>query len=142
MPDRIEREIEDILSKIDDLPEGPARSPIPISGRSRKPTPDGAPGRSMLDRIDPANLMVAGAVVMVGGLALSVFSDGLIWVSVAGVVLFLSAFVIAFFHRPPAGQDAPAQGGSRTVYWRNRYIDYDPYKPGPIARIRSRLKRR
>lgn len=142
MPDRIEREIEDILSKIDDLPEGPGKSPIPISGRSRKPKADRAPGRSILDRIDPANLMVAGAAVMIGGLLLSVFSDGLIWVSLAGVILFLSAFVIAFFHRPPARQDGAAQGGSRTVYWRDRYIDYDPYKPGPIARIRSRLKRR
>ncbi len=143
MADRVEREIEEILSKLDDLPGdgGKGRTPVPIASRRRPaPTPAARASRGpgLLDRLSPASMMITGAVVMMGGLLAAAFVDSLIWLAYAGVVLFLAAFLTSFFRSSRGG--APAR--PRGMYWRDRYIEYEPSKPGALERFRQRFRRR
>ncbi|MEP6871207.1 MAG: hypothetical protein ABI939_05080, partial [Anaerolineaceae bacterium] len=79
MADKFEREIEEILAKLDtDAPEAAssgAREPISISTARRKSKPKAATparastrGPTVLDRISPTNLLFIGAGTVVGGL--------------------------------------------------------------------------
>jgi hypothetical protein len=142
MPDRIEREIEEILARLDDLPAEPGRrgkTPVPLASRKKAPAP--AEPRSsrasgLLARVSPATMMISGAAVMLAGLVLSSFADPFIWLSFAGVVLFIGAFAISFFRKP-----APSASPARGVYWRDRYIEYEPGRPGLSSRIRRLFRR-
>lgn len=146
MPDRVEREIEEILAKLDEeLPAGtapPERAPISLAARRRQPraTSRAANGLSTLaDGVSPATLLLAGAGVMVAGLLFANVWAPLIWLSFAGVVLFLGAFAASFFRSPRApGAAAQPQGH----YWRDRYIEYTPQDKGPIDRLKRRFRRR
>src|SRR5262245_39081843 len=98
MADKFEREIEEILAKLDDeLPAGDAtggRAPISISQkrqqkakaqrvRTARPNP--------LNSISPTTLLFAGAGVMFGGLLASAVWDPAIWLALTGVFLFIGA---------------------------------------------------
>lgn len=144
MADKFEREIEEILAKLDtDAPEAAnpgAREPISISAARRKPKPKSAkPARSstagltFLDRISPTNLLFAGAGTVVGGLILSNFYGPLIWASFAGVVLFLAAFLVSFRKSPRGSTGGTAQPGH---YWRGQPISYERTPPSPAGRLR------
>lgn len=142
MADRIEREIEEILAKLDqDGPLGQEKTPVSIlSARNKRKT--SAPGpkrprRNPLDRVNPTTFLFLGAALVVGGLILSNFWAPLIWASFAGVVIFLGAFVGSFFRSgsPAAGQ---RPGG---VYWRDRYIEYESPNPSTWARVKRRFRR-
>lgn len=149
MADRIEREIEEILAKLDDqLPPGggpqPERQPVSIaSARKKKQTAPRQPGPSLLNRIDPPLLMFAGAGTMILGLVAASFAGALIWLSFTGVVLFLGAFLLSFLRRStsgparPGGSGGPAQG----KFWRDRYIDYKPPSDNPVSKIKRRFRR-
>lgn len=147
MADRIEREIEEILAKLDvgdgaDTITG-EREPIPLESRRK--------GRSRLRRqrprrdwslpLNPAALLFAGAGVMIGGLIFASFWEPLIWLSFAGIVLFLAAFVWSFFRRAPSGSAGSNGGGQRGVYWRDRYIEYEPAQPSARDRVRRFFRR-
>lgn len=140
MADRIEREIEEILERLDDLPDS-GRSPIPIASRKRKvqaaapPKPSAPP---LTSRIDPPLVMMAGAAVMIGGFVLATFAEPFIWVSFAGVVVFLAAFVLALAR---SGKPKPTTE-ARGVYWRNRYIEYAPQSPSVWDKLAGRFRRR
>jgi hypothetical protein len=140
MPDRVEREIEEILAKLDpDSKE--SKRPVPISSRRQK-TP-GTPKRvrpPFLSNFDTTALLFVGAGVMVAGLILASVWSPLIWLSFAGVVLFIGAFLMSFFRAP-----RPTTGGSapRGHYWRDRYIEYTPPTSGStFERVRRKLRRR
>ncbi|MGK2966874.1 MAG: hypothetical protein ACSLFM_14900 [Tepidiformaceae bacterium] len=144
MADRIEREIEEILERLDDLPDS-GRSPIPIASRKRKGTPAQAvrptpatARRPRARRLDPPILMMIGAVVMIGGFILATAFEPLIWLSFAGVLLFIAAFAWAL---TTTGRPKPTQE-SRGVYWRDRYIEYDPPSPSVWDRVAGRFRRR
>ena len=153
MVDRIEREIEEILAKLDDGPTPPAadgRAPISIQSR-RKKSPSGPSGvsrarkslASSLPDINPATLLFTGAGLLVAGLILSVFMSALIWVSFAGIVIFLSAFAWSFIRTPSSGS---GDGAGRTPspsahYWRDRYISYEPQNPSPLTKIKRRFRK-
>jgi hypothetical protein len=137
MADRIEREIEELLAKLDtELPEG-GRQPISLEERRRRRKPRRSLPRLSLPDLDPARLLLAGAGTMIAGLFLSLFWSPLIWVSFAGVVIFIGAFLLSFRSRPVG-----SIGGSRPrrVYWRDRYIDYGP--SGHTSRFRNPFRRR
>jgi hypothetical protein len=140
MPDRVEREIEEILAKLDSEPKASAKRPVPInSRRNRNPGPARRP-RPSLPMLDTTTLLFAGAGIMVAGLVLATFWSPLIWASFAGVVLFLGAFAMSFFRsgRPVVGGSAP-----KGHYWRDRYIEYTPPSTGgPVDRVRRKLWRR
>ncbi len=139
MADRVEREIEEILARLEDQAPPGEKKPISILSR-RKHGPGGASRAkrsavSASHRLNPTTMMFAGAAIVVGGLILSNAWPVLIWASFAGVVLFLGAFVSSFFREAPAS--APKQRG---VYWRDRYIEYEPAHPGLLSRLRRRLR--
>ncbi len=138
MPDRIEREIEELLAKLEsELPEG-GRQPISLEERRRR-RQQRRPSipRLHFPELNPATLLLAGAGIMVGGLFLAMFWDPLIWVSFAGVVIFIAAFLLSFRSRP--GRTGTAR--PRGVYWRDRYIEYEPH-PRRTSRFRNPFRRR
>ena len=135
MPDKFEREIEEILAKLDDelpAPEsGVARPPISIQEkrqqkakaqrvRARRPNP--------LANVSPTTLLFAGAGIMFGGLIVSGFWGPAIWASLAGIALFIAAFLWSFRRAPRASSGG---GTSRQGhYWRDRWIDDAPPPSG------------
>lgn len=138
MGDRIQQEIEEILARAGELPGETrgAREPIPFrrrrrAQRPRLPRPPRVP-------LEPATLLVVGAVLVIVGLVLSAAWPPAIWLSLAGVVLFLAAFLWSFFRSP----DRRAPGGPRRVYWRDRYIEYEPERPSLVRRLRRFFTRR
>jgi hypothetical protein len=142
MADRIEREIEEILAKLDqDGPLAPEKKPVSImSARTKKKTsPPRPPKRraNPLANINPTTFLFVGAGLVVGGLILSNVWSPLIWASFAGVVIFLGAFLSSFLRsgRPAAGSQP------RGVYWRDRYIEYEPASTGMWDRLRRRFRR-
>lgn len=136
--DKFEREIEEILAKLDDeLPPGPGRAPISISEkrnqkakakrvRTARPNPFAG--------VTPTHLLFAGAGVMFFGLIASNFWGPAIWLSFAGVILFIAAFLWSFRKTRPVGSAPPRTGGT---YWRDRYIDDTPSNEG-----KGRFRRR
>lgn len=140
MADRIEREIEEILAKFDDVPgTGRAREPISIADHRQKRPGDRKPPRQRSAlRITPTQVLLWGAGAVVVGLVLSAFFEPLIWVSVAGTVAFIAGFIWSFRYRAPVGAASPG-GGQK--FWRDRYIDYEPRHPGVWDRLRGRRRR-
>lgn len=134
MADKFEREIEEILAKLDDeLPspeQGAARPPISLQQkrqqkakaqrvRTARPNP--------LNNLSPTTLLFAGAGIMFGGLIVSGFWGPAIWASLAGIALFIGAFLWSFRRAPrSSGQTTSRQGH----YWRDRWIDDAPTPTG------------
>lgn len=142
MPDRIEREIEEILERLDDLP-GEGRSPIPIGTRKKRTAPPKehrAPSRSPLPKLDPSTLLVTGAIVMAVGLFLATVADGFIWLAFAGVVLFLAAFLLSIYRSDRSSSSMPGRSG-RGAFWRDRYIEYEPSQPSAWGRFIRRFRK-
>jgi hypothetical protein len=142
--DRIEREIEEILSKLDEgkPPEGPRR-PIPIQSRRRRgPGAISRLGNKVTSRpanLTPATLLFAGAGIMLAGLILSAIWGPFIWAAFGGVLLFMAAFVWSFLR--PGGTRGASQ--PKGYYWRDRYIQYEPENPpGVIGRFKRAFRRR
>lgn len=146
MPDKMEREIEEILAKLDgEAPQGSSSEKAPISILSRRKRTPNAVARasrrtgSVLDRINPTTLLFTGAGVMVLGLIGSLAYNPLIWASFAGVVIFLAAFLWSFRRtpRPRGGVLGSAPSGH---YWRDRYIEY-PQSNSGFDKLRKRFRR-
>lgn len=140
--DRIDREIEEILSRMDE------DEPISLEARRRRPRarqPLGARAGAALAlpsvAVTPTGLLFTGAGVMLAGIVLARVWEPLIWAAFAGVALFVAAFVWALA-RPRRtrrrGDTASARGG----YWRGRYVEYEPSGPGVLKRIRRAFRRR
>ncbi len=86
--------------------------------------------------------MFTGAGVMLLGLVLSAFSGLFVWAAFAGVVMFIAAFLISFARGWPAsGRRGGGTQPSGGVYWRDRYIEYDPVDDSAWARFRRRFRR-
>lgn len=133
MADKFEREIEEILAKLDDkLPEGSTpseRAPISLASRRQqkaKAQRVRAPRNNPLSNITPTHLLFGGAAIMFGGLLLSNAWEPFIWVSLSGIVLFLGAFVWSFRRTNRSSPAAKPKG----YYWRDRYIEYDQKDSG------------
>lgn len=145
MADKFEREIEEILARLDDqLPAGqkaPERPPVSIAAKRKQKARAERVSRmrsAPLLQMNPANILVAGAVVMVAGLILSTFAGPFIWLSLAGVVMFLAAFLLSFRRTSRPGAAAEPRG----YFWRDRYIEYGPTNPGPGTRIKGWFRRK
>ncbi len=145
MPDRIDREIEEILARLGEDAPKPGDEPISLAERRRQRR---APVSSRvvaafgfsLRAPSRISLLFTGAGVMVVGLILSAFWGPLIWLAFGGVVLFLVAFIWSFVRPRSVGvKSAPAAKGA---HWRGRYVEYEPPPPGVLARIRRAFRRR
>jgi hypothetical protein len=151
MADRIEREIEEILKKLDVDEEaaskapprkGTGRPPIPISSR-RKSSPGvssrlGSAFSLPSVPAPPSSLIIAGAVLALAGFGLAGISGALIWISVTGIVLFMLGFLLSFLRRP---ETVRRTGGPTKRRWRNRDIEYNA-TDGPLTRLRRVFRRR
>ncbi|MGH2587364.1 MAG: hypothetical protein ACRDJE_20810 [Dehalococcoidia bacterium] len=135
MPSRVEREIEEILSKLD--ADAPSRPPTRLrrSWRSRV--------RRLVDRIprphisfarlNAGTLMLWGIGLILSALLLRVIAPDLTrWAVIAGLILFFGSFVLAFVHK-----DGGAIGSSET-YWRGQRIQRTELRgPSTIDRIKA-----
>lgn len=152
MADKMQREIEEILAKLDKerpggaLPEPPVRAaeraPISLAQKRRQKHSPVAKARreanSLAARVTPTNLLFLGAGIMVAGLLISTAWQPAIWASLAGVLLFIAAFLWSFMRAPRSegGMEAP-----KGVYWRDRFIEYEPTNSGPWSRLKRKLRR-
>ncbi|HCU99592.1 MAG TPA: hypothetical protein DGL25_00195 [Dehalococcoidia bacterium] len=144
MADRIDREIEEILTRLGEKPPTGGEEPISIKRRRRV---RGAPPLSRIAKasgfsfikVSPSSILFAGAGIMVVGLILSAIWSPFIWLAFTGVVLFAVAFISSFL-RPQrvAMKQAPSKG----AHWRGRYVEYEPAPPGILARIKRAIRGR
>jgi hypothetical protein len=146
MPDRIEREINEILAKLDELPPDvsqPERRPISIAeARGRKRQQERRKNQARLPTrmpFSPPALLLSGAGAVIGFLVLASAWAPLIWGAFAGVLLFIAGFIASLVKRPVVSRSAaPPSGG---VFWRDRYIQYDPKAGGSVwDRLRGRKR--
>lgn len=138
MPDKFEREIDEILSRLDKLP---SRSP---SERVRRSL-----ARRVVDlqralavhaaQLSVNQIMVAGIVLILFGYFFRAAMQG-IWqyMVVLGLILFFTAFALSFI-----GFGAGRSSHQGSIYWRGRPADwYYSGGPSPIGRIRDWWRRR
>ncbi len=145
MPDRIDREIEEILSRLGEEPPKPGEEPISLAQRRRQRRAPvgsriGAAFGFSVSGPTPASMLFTGAGVMIVGFILSAIWGSFIWLAFGGVVLFAGAFIWSFL-RPRRAATA-RQPAAKGAHWRGRYVEYDPPPPGVLARIRRAFRRR
>ncbi len=135
MPDdKIKREIEDILNKLDNfVPEESATE----KARRRSSGAIASVLRTILapfTRISIQQVMLTALVIMVVGfLAMRVHPIYGRYVLIAGVILFLTSFALSFFSR---SSDPPQSSSEKR--WRGQPIDLD--EPSLPNRIKAWLK--
>lgn len=140
MTDKFEREIEEILAKLDDgAPAGSAGNP-PISiSQKRKQKAKAERVRTAranpLPSISPTTLLFTGAGLVFGGLLVSGAWAPAIWIAFAGVVVFIAAFVWSFKRTNSGTATALKSSGT---YWRDRYIDDTKHDGGVTGRFRRK----
>lgn len=142
MADRIEREINEILARLDELPEeAPANERAPISIAERRDRRTETSKRRMPDwklpKLNATAALLTGAATVIGGLVLSTFWAPLLWAAFGGVIIFALGFVTALVQTPRPSKQAPPGGH----FWRDRYIQYSQPHQRPQDTW-SRLKRR
>ena len=129
--DRIQREIEDILSRLDDLPEDRI---VPFRRRPFNATATLGRLLEPLARISVRQVMLAALILIFVGFVGARVNPVLgRWVLIAGVILFLTSFALSFLHRGPG---APATDRR----WRGRPLDLR--EPGPGDRLRAWFRKR
>ena len=131
-PDKLEREIEEILSKIEQFPKPESRRAMArrralrrfgnaIAARQRAVMRE-------LGRISVSQLMLLSFIMIVGSFFFRRFNPLLMqWVLYAGIVLFTSSFAIMMFTRSPSGR-GPEQR------WRGRSLE--SRAPSALDRLR------
>ena len=132
-PDRMEREIEELLEKIEDFPSASERR-----ARARRRATGRIGGAiagqqrallARLSRIDMSQVMLLSFLLILGSLFLRRFSPLLTqWVLYAGIALFIAAFTMLVFGRKGGGSAGNA------AYWRGRQIEYRQPSLGAQAR--------
>ena len=132
MPDRLQQEIDDLLTRLDTFP--PRRS---IWSRVRRAVSRGAGSiaRSVTDIPFPHLsaghvLLIAIGVIVIGYLALPEGSDLTRWIVAGAVVAFIAAFVMSLRR-----QSKPPQ-----KYWRDKPLDIR--SPGRLRSWWDRQRRR
>ncbi len=119
MPNRVEREIEEILTKLES--PGPGRQPVKLrrTWRSRlRGLTNRLPRTGLsLGRLNAGTMMLWGIGLILAALVLRMISSDLTRIAViAGLVLFFGSFIVGFLHK-----DAGSVGSSET-YWRGQRI--------------------
>ncbi len=123
--DRLERDVEEVLSNIEDFDwrKRQSRRPGPIRIAVQRFA------GALVNRatsITPNHLLLLGAVMLIVGL---VFRGGGLWIAVAGIVVF----VIGLFWTSRGGN--PQANQPKGGYWRDRYISYEQPKSNPLRRF-------
>ena len=135
--DRIKREIEDILNRLDDLPA--ERKPIPFRKRST-----GSPGSLARGLIEPfthisiRHVMLTALVLVIVGFFIRDATDAGRWMLYAGLALFAACFVISFLGR----RAGPATSPGYQKRWRGQPMDLEPPGPSFSQRLRAWFTRK
>jgi len=126
MPDRLQREVEDLLARLDKFPP---RKPLwkrvrdSVGGSLRS-----AASALRFPALSAGHVLLIGIALIVGTWVLIPGADIARWLIAAGIVLFIGAFIFSLRRqsRPPERywRDKPmdVHGGSRSWWdrWRNR----------------------
>ena len=120
-PDKLEREIEEILSKIEQFPKPESRRAMARKRALRRfGNSIATRQRSVmreLSRISVSQLMLLSFIMIIGFFFFRRLNPLVMqWVLYAGIVLFVSSFAIMVFTRSP--------GGGTEQRWRGRSIEY------------------
>lgn len=141
MSDRLEREIEDVLSNIDDFEWHRRRRSRPSKLRRAWDRwwqgASDAIGRRLAS-FTAGHLMLVGFLILLAGLVFRARGLGT-WFVLAGVIIF----VLALFLNMRSGR-ARARGepSVRGGYWRDRYVSYEPEARGLRRLFRRRPRSR
>ncbi len=120
-PDKLEREIEEILSKIEQFPKPESRRAM-ARKRALRRFGDSIAARQRavmreLGRISVSQLMLLSFIMIVGSFFFRRVNPlAMQWVLYAGIVLFVSSFAIMVFTRSP--------GRGSEQRWRGRSLEY------------------
>ncbi len=133
MSDRLEREIEEILDKIEHFPTPESRR-----ARARKRffrqlgSSIGRRQRAVatqLGRISISQVLLISFLMILGSFFFRRFNPVLMpWLLYAGIILFVTSFAILMFTR--------GQATSSQQRWRGREIEAGYRQPSPIDRLR------
>lgn len=123
--DRLERDVEEVLSNIEDFDwrRRQSRRPGPIRIAIQR-FASGLVNR--VTALTPNHLLLLGAVLLIAGLVLR---GGGLWLAVAGIVVF----VIGLFWTSRGGN--PQANQPRGGYWRDRYISYEQSSQSTLRRF-------
>lgn len=135
--DRIQREIEDILSKLDDLPA--ERKPIPMRRRQRQARSFADGLFASLGGLSVRHVMIASlALIIIGFITGRAYHDFGQWTLIAGVVLFIAAIVLSALTRGRGAAPAPHV----EKRWRGEPLDLEEPTLGDRLRAWFNTKRR
>lgn len=111
MPDRIQREVEELLAKLDTFPP---RRPVQMRVQDRFSRGFQRLGGLRLPSLSAGHVLLIAIAVIVGAWVLLPDGSGLgRWIIAAGIVAFIGAFIVSLRRqsRPPE------------KYWRDRPMD-------------------
>jgi len=133
--DKIQREIEDILSRLDDLPA--ERKPIRMRRRSRRAASFAGSAFAPLAGLSIRHVMIAAlALIVAGFFTRNAYPDFGHWTLIGGVLLFFTAIVLSAFNR--GGPPAPAS----EKHWRGQPLNLEGPTLGDRLRAWFHAKRR
>lgn len=125
MPDRIEREIEDILNKLDDFVPEKGQKPIPF----RKPAKRKNQNRNWLSQrlshITLNQVMLYALIATIAGFILRGLPLAY-WVMIGGIIVLVAAFIFSL----RAGGGRNTVSGNYQKRWRGEPIDVRNYDTG------------
>ena len=139
--DRIEREINEILDKIEQFPS-PENRRARARKRAFRRAADSVAARQRaalgwIGRFSVSQVMLLSFLLILGSFFFKRFSPALMqWVLIAGVVLFVSSFALLVF----GGGSRGGGGSPESTYWRGRELNYDTESLG--GRVRRWFSRR
>jgi hypothetical protein len=116
MSNRIQREVEELLDKLEKFP--PKR---PLSARigDAVTAPFRAVGRALggiaLPRVTAGHVLLAGLAIIVTAYVLGGTQDIARWVIALGIVIFVGAFLFSLRRQ--------SSGGTQEKYWRDKPLD-------------------
>lgn len=141
MPDRIEREIEDILNKLDDFVPEKGQQPIPFKPRP-KPSPmsrtQGWFGQR-LARVSLNQIMLYALIAVLAAFFLRALPFAS-WVMIGALIVLATAFVMSMRQGGRGGSKRLGSSPSTQKRWRGQPIDDSP-PPGPsfFDRLKGRF---
>ena len=120
-PDRLEREIQEILDKIEQLPEPRRQRTSPLA-RSLRRVGEGVSAwqRTVareLSRVSLSQLVLLSILLILGAFLIRGLGPVGSWLMIAGIVLLVTSLALMMF-------GGGGSGRSRTQQWRGRTISY------------------
>jgi hypothetical protein len=149
MPDKVQREIEELLDKLDNfVPE--ERFASKIRDRRKREKAEARTGPTLGERIGRrfsgitlGHVMLAGiACFLIAFFARDQLGDAGRWISIAGLVLTLTAFVLSVVNKGSGSRTPLVRTGSGQVQkrWRGQVIEYG--EPSTVDRVRGWFRRK